>query len=206
MSIAVNDSRIDVARPTRGSINVDLVEFLQDFGLPFGIAALGFFATIVTNRVQIRDRALERRVGQQEREHDRQLAAAVREADLNGTATTIRANVLESIAKSFSDYAVHSRENGRSLFPVRYELLKLSTRCDAGHLSRRCTEYVEDAAMLAEDSELLSVFEDIQRRLEGWHLDHMTLVQLEAHIAAGHLEVKQHLISHGIQPSTPFYD
>lgn len=137
------------------------------------------------------------------RAQDRENREAERKRAALDTEQLVRAEVIEQIAESFALYAEQSTASPpqrASEFRVNAALLKLTTRCDAEHLSSLCVGYVMDTKHLSEPRYMLDTFADIQRRLEGWHLGHMSLFQLVEHLNAGRDDVRSHLAEHGIVP------
>jgi hypothetical protein len=165
--------------------------------LPLGIAAAGAATTISVAGMQIRARQHERDQDRMEREEERSRHERIAEFD-------VRAEVIEEIASAFASYAdtaSASTDGKASDFAVKAQLLKLSTRCNTEHLSNACVAYVADASESPHKEHVLEVFSDIQRRLEGWHIGHLSLERVGELINEGHNLTRQHLVEHGIEVS-----
>jgi hypothetical protein len=175
---------------------------LQPFVLPLGIAIIGAVTTINVSAAQLRSR-------DRERDQDRNMRESERERASEESITSVRAEVIEGIAEAFAIYAERSTGSApesASEFRVNSALLRLTTRCDAEHLSSLCVGYVGDTKQLPEAIYMLETFADIQRRLEGWHLGHMTLDQLVDHLNSGRKDVRAHLRQHGVVPNLDFFE
>ncbi len=94
----------------------------------------------------------------------------------------------------------HAAPTGR----VRAELVKLTTRCDAQHLSRHCVAYVLDAQKSPHVEDFIEALDDIQRRLEGWHLGHLALDDVIEYVDDGHKVLRDSLRQHGVEPEMRF--
>jgi hypothetical protein len=168
--------------------------------LPLGIAVAGAVTTIRVAGMQIRARQYERDQDRQDREKDRAHHADV-------SAAEVRAVVIEGIVEAFASYAeaAAESEDGRaSDFRVKSQLFRLSTRCDTDHLSSACVAYVADSLRSPNPEDVLGTFADIQSRLEGWHIGHLSLDDVGELIEDGRRHVREHLRSHQIVPATPF--
>ncbi|WP_198668923.1 hypothetical protein [Homoserinimonas sp. OAct 916] len=176
----------------------NLFQLAVSVGLPLGIAIVGAFTTYGVARMQIRSRDFERRAERREREKEL-LRKEAREAFVD------RATVIEGIASAIAEYTdVAARNPGtESDFMIRAQLVKLTTRGDAEHLSRLCVGYLQDSRQSLQPETTLETLDDIQRRLEGWHLGHLSLSQVLGHIEDGHKGVRDFLQFHGINPVAP---
>jgi hypothetical protein len=176
-----------------------LLQLAISVGLPLGIAIVGALTTYNVARMQIRSRDAERRQERYEREEDRRLEAEreVRDA---------RASVIEGIASAIAEYSdVAVRVPGtESDYLIRAELVKLTTRGEAEHLSRLCVGYILDSRQSPHPETVLETLDDIQRRLEGWHLGHLSLEGVVDYIADGRRGVRDFLREHDIVPGTHF--
>ena len=170
--------------------------------LPLGIAVIGGLTTITLSSAQLRSRDRERAQDREDRELARYRSAEASEFQ-------VRAEVIEGIAESFAQYAEQAKTSatGRaSVFRVRSALLKLTTRCDTGHLSSDCVGYVLDTSQTPDPDCMFDTFADIQRRLEGWHLGHLTLHELTEYVNDGRRQARNHLALHEIAPEQSFFD
>src|SRR5690606_34494241 len=121
-------------------------------------------------RMQIRSRDSERRGERYEREEVR-LRQELRDAE------SARAEVIESIASAFAEYsdALARHPGTESDHRIQAQLVKLTTRGGAEHLSRLCVGYILGSRQSPHVETVLETLDDIQRRLEGWHLGHLSL-------------------------------
>ena len=175
-----------------------LISVFGDAVLPLGIAIAGAVTTIRVAGMQIRARQYERDQDRQDQEQDR-----LRHAEVS--AAEIRAVVIEDIVEAFASYAEAAAQavDGRaSDFRVNSRLFRLSTRCDTEHLSSDCVAYVADSLQSPDPRDVLDAFADIQRRLEGWHIGHLSIEDVRQLIEDGRRQVREHLISHEIVPAT----
>jgi hypothetical protein len=161
-----------------------------------GVAAAGVISTVYITRKQTRTRERELRALRYDQEEDRRRSG-------EESAFLRRAEVIESIASAIAGCVEQSTVEGAAASGaiVRAELVKLTTRCDAEHLSRRCTEYLADAMRSPHLEDYLETLDDIQRRLEGWHLGHLSLANVVSIIGDGHENVRKGLRDHGIAPN-----
>jgi hypothetical protein len=170
--------------------------------LPLGIAVIGALTTITLSSAQLRSRDRERVQDRADRELERYRSADASEFQ-------VRAEVIEGIAESFAQYAEQAASSltGRaSTFRVRSALLRLTTRCDTGHLSSDCVGYVLDTLQIPDPGRMFDTFADIQRHLEGWHLGHLTLHELTEYVNDGRRHARDHLALHEIAPEQSFVD
>ena len=181
---------------------LSFLEVARTLVLPLGIAVIGALTTITLSSTQLRSRDRERAQDRQDRELERERSADASEFQ-------IRAEVIEGIAESFAQYAEQAASSltGRaSIFRVRSALLRLTTRCDTGHLSSDCVGYVLDTSQIPDPDRMFDTFADIQRRLEGWHLGHLSLHELTEHLNDGRRQARDHLALHVIAPEQSFFD
>lgn len=181
---------------------LSFLDVARNLVLPLGIAVIGGLTTITLSSAQLRSRDRERA---QDRE-DRELA---RYRSVEASDFQVRAEVIEGIAESFAQYAeqAETSSTGRaSVFRIRSALLKLTTRSDSGHLSSDCVGYVLDTSQIPDPDCMFETFADIQRRLEGWHLGHLTLHELTEYVNDGRRQARNHLALHEIAPEQSFFD
>ncbi|WP_165067697.1 hypothetical protein [Marisediminicola senii] len=148
--------------------------------------------------MQIRSHDLERRQERREREEER-LRREGKEAE------EARADIIEGIVSAIAEYSDPvSRRLGTGDHRIRVELAKLTTRAGAEHLSHHYLGYILDSHQSPHEETLLETLNDIQGRLEGWHIGHLTLCEVNGHIADGRTQVREFLRRHGITPATYF--
>lgn len=177
----------------------NLYQLAISVGLPLGIAIVGALTTYGVARMQIRSRDSERKGERHEREEER-LRQEARDA------RAARAEVIESIASAIAEYSDTSvRHPGtESDHRIRAELVKLTTRGGAEHLSRHCMGYILDSRQSPHADTVLETLDDIQRRLEGWHLGHLSLDDVIHYIKDGRTQVREFLRIHEIAPGSFF--
>ncbi|MFE4951052.1 hypothetical protein ACFQ9V_13200 [Leifsonia sp. NPDC056665] len=158
------------------------------------VAAAGAASTIYVSRKQARSRERELRALRYDQEESR------RRVDEQAVFLQ-RAEVIEGIASAIADCIEQTTERGipASDSRVRAELVKLTTRCDAEHLSRHCANYLADARKSPHVADYLEALDDIQRRLEGWHLGHLSVAQVDAYMDEGREAVRRSLREHGVE-------
>lgn len=174
----------------------DLLAGIGAILLPLGIAVAGTVTTVRVAGMQIRAR-------QYERDQDRLEREAERSRHADATVTEVRAQVIEGIVEAFALFAetspVAGSGSGRA-FRVKSALMKLSTRCHTEHLSTACVAYVSDSLRSPHPEHVIGTFSDIQRRLEGWHMGHLSLHAVGELIDDGRRQTREHLESHQISP------
>jgi hypothetical protein len=181
---------------------LSFLEVARTLVLPLGIAVIGALTTITLSSAQLRSRDRERVQDRADRELERYRSADASEFQ-------VRAEVIEGIAESFAQYAEQAASSltGRaSIFRVRSALLRLTTRCDTGHLSSDCVGYVLDTLQIPDPGRMFDTFADIQRRLEGWHLGHLTLHELIEYVNDGRRQARDHLALHETALEQSFVD
>lgn len=169
-----------------------LSEFVRTFALPIGIAIIGSVTTVKVTRDQIRSRRIERLEDRDEKEREREDTRRAHERSVRGA-------VVESISGAIARYAdaVVAEDDLRARdLDLQAELVKLSTRCGANHLWRKCMAYVGVGRSGDGDDWVLTSLDDIQVRLEGWHLGHLDINDVESRIEEGRADMEAHLALH----------